>query len=223
MPVRGDDGTLVRTHGPFVTLVVDEISKEGIVRSQLRLVMLGMFVTCGVATEGTTYAQAPRPLNTYEQNAVKIVSDWTAAWQAKDPDKMAQYVADDIKFRLDPAEPRVLTGRQAFLCQVRQFGTLGNLVIKDVSYQAVGDKVYTLVIQRRTDVFEPPPGGRRGAPPAGGGGPGAPAGPPPGLAGDIPVGAYFLIKNGKIAEWLDVALAIDLTTMPGGVPQSPCG
>jgi len=201
----------------------DDAGKEGVVQSRLRLIILCMFVACGVASQATTYAQSPRPLNTYEQDAIKIVSDWMAAWQAKDLDEMAQYVADDIKFRLDPAAPRVLTGRQAFLCQVRQLGGLGNLVMKDMSYQAVGDKVYTLVIMRRTDVFQPPPGGRRGAPPTGVGGSGAPAGPPPGLTGDIPVGAYFLIKNGKIAEWLDVALAIDFAALPGGLPPSQCG
>jgi len=192
------------------------------VESRFRLILLCTFVACGVANATTTYAQSPRPLNTYEQDGVKIVSDWMAAWEAHDPDKMAEYVADDIKFRLDPAAARVLTGREAFLCQMRQMGALGNMVVKDVSYQAVGDKVYTLIIQRRTDVFQPPAGGRRGAPPAGAGGSGAPAGPPLVLNGDIPVGAYFLIKNGKIAEWLDVALALDLTTLPGGLPQSRC-
>ena len=183
-------------------------------------ITLGVVVAFGMVTG--TEAQSPAP-NSYEQAAIKVVSDWTAAWQAKDPEKMASLVTDDIKFRLDPSEATFRTGREKFLCQMRRMagggGGLGGLVIKNPSYQAIGDKVYVLVIQRRTDVLQ----GRGAAP---GGAAGA-AGPPPELAGDIPVGAAFVVKNGKIAEWVDVTLALDITTMrraggPGG-PGGPGG
>jgi ketosteroid isomerase-like protein len=167
-----------------------------------------------MATRAEAQSQPSRPPNTYEQAAIKVVSDWTAAWQAKDPDKMAQLVTDDIKFRLDPSEATFRTGREKFLCQMRRMaGGPGGLIIKNASYQAIGDKVYTLVIQRRTDVLQ-----GRGAPGAAGGpgGAGRAAGAPPELAGDIPVGAFFVVKNGKIAEWLDSTLALDITTLQRG-------
>jgi hypothetical protein len=198
-------------------------------------ITLGAVAAFGIATRTAAQSQPSKPLNTYEQAAIKVVSDWTAAWQAKDPDKMASLVTDDIKFRLDPSEATFRQGRERFLCQMRRMagggGGLGGLVIKNPSYQAIGDKVYTLVIQRRTDVIQAPPGGRGGATGAAGGpdGAGRAAGPPPGLAGDIPVGAFFVVKNGKIAEWLDSTLALDITTLqrgggPGGGPGAgPAG
>ena len=191
-------------------------------RSKLFGITLAVLAAFGMAARAE--AQASKPLNTYEQAAIKVVSDWTAAWQAKDPDKMATLVTDDIKFRLDPSEGTFNQGREKFLCRMRGMagggGGLGGLIIKDATYQATGDKVFVLVIQRRTDVLQ----GRGGAPGAAGGpGGAAPAAPPPGLAGDIPVGAFFVVKNGKIAEWLDSTLALDITTLqrgggPGGGP-----
>jgi hypothetical protein len=167
-----------------------------------------------MATRTEAQSEPSRPLNTYEQAAIKVVIDWTAAWQAKDADKMAQLVTDDIKFRLDPSEATFRTGRARFLCQMRRMAGGGGLIIKSPSYQAIGDKVYTLVIQRRTDVLQ----GRGGAPgaPGGPGGAGRATGLQPELAGDIPAGAFFVVKNGKIAEWLDSTLALDITTLPRG-------
>jgi len=194
-------------------------------RSKLFGIALCALAAFGMAARAEAQSQPSRSLNTYEQAAIKVVSDWTAAWQAKDPDKMAQLVTDDIKFRLDPSEATFNTGREKFLCRMRGMagggGGLGGLIIKDASYQATGDKVYVLVIQRRTDVIQ----GRGGAPGAAGGpGGAAPAAPPPGLAGDIPVGAFFVVKNGKIAEWLDSTLALDITTLQrGGGPGGPGG
>jgi ketosteroid isomerase-like protein len=203
----------------------------GIVRSKVMCgITLGAVAAFGVATRAAAQSQPSRPLNAYEQAAIKVVSDWTAAWQAKDPDKMASLVTDDIKFRLDPSEATFRVGREKFLCQMRGMagggGGLGGLVIKNPSYQAVGDKVYVLVIQRRTDMLQA--AGRGGAPGAAGGPGGAGRGLPPELAGDIPVGASFIVKNGKIAEWVDVTLALDITTLqrgggPGGGPGGPSG
>jgi len=144
------------------------------VRSKLLSgITLGVVAAFGVATGTEAQSQPSRAPNTYEQAAIKVVSDWTAAWQAKDPDKMASLVTDDIKFRLDPSEATFRTGRERFLCQMRQMagggGGLGGLIIKNPSYEAIGDKVYVLVIQRRTDVLQAPPGGRGGAPGAAGG------------------------------------------------------
>ncbi len=185
-------------------------------RSKLFGITLCVLAVLGMAIRTKAQNQQSRPLNTYEQAAIKVVSDWTAAWQAKDPDKMAQLVADDIKFRLDPSEGTFRTGREKFLCQMRRMA--GGLIIKNPSYEAIGDKVYTLVIQHRTDVLQ----GRGG--PAGGPDGAGRAAAPPGLAGDIPVGAFFIVRNGKIAEWLDSTLALDITTLPraggpgGGLP-----
>ena len=155
-------------------------------RSTFFGVTVCVLAALGSSTRTAAQSQPSRPLNTYEQAAIKVVSDWTAAWQAKDPDKMASLVTDDIKFRLDPSEATFRTGRERFLCQMRQMagggGGLGGLVIKNASYEAIGDKVYALVIQRRIDVLQAAPAGRGGAPgaaggPGGAGGPGAPAGP----------------------------------------------
>jgi ketosteroid isomerase-like protein len=185
-------------------------------------ITLGAVAAFGMATGTEAQSQPSRALNTYERAAIKVVSDWTAAWQAKDPDKMASLVTDDIKFRLDPSEATFRMGRERFLCQMRQMagggGGLGGLIIKNPSYEAIGDKVYVLVIQRRTDVLQAGAGRRGGAPGAAGGpgGGGRAGGLPPELAGDIPVGASFVVKNGKIAEWVDVTLALDITTLRRG-------
>ena len=206
------------------------IEGGGTVRSKLLCgITLSVVAAFGMATGTEAQSQPSSGPNSYEQAAIKVVSDWTAAWQAKDPDKMASLVTDDIKFRLDPSEATFRTGRERFLCQMRQMagggGGLGGLIIKNPSYQAIGDKVYVLVIQRRTDVLQAPPGGRGGAPGAAGGpGGGRAGGLPPELAGDIPVGASFVVKNGKIAEWVDVTLALDITTLQrGGGPGGPGG
>ena len=201
-------------------------------RSTFFGVTVCVLAALGSSTRTAAQSQPSRPLNTYEQAAIKVVSDWTAAWQAKDPDKMASLVTDDIKFRLDPSEATFRTGRERFLCQMRQMagggGGLGGLVIKNASYEAIGDKVYALVIQRRIDVLQAPPAARGGAP-GGAGAPGGRAGGlPPELTGDIPVGASFVVKNGKIAEWVDVTLALDITTLrrgggPGGGAGGPGG
>jgi hypothetical protein len=93
---------------------------EVTMRLTLWRIALSAIAVVGLAPQSITYAQAGRPLNTYEQAAIKVVSDWTAAWQAKDPDKMASLVTDDIKFRLDPSEATFRTGRERFLCQMRR-------------------------------------------------------------------------------------------------------
>lgn len=192
-------------------------------------ITLSVVAAFGMATRIEAQSQPSRASNSYEQAAIKVVSDWTAAWQAKDPDKMASLVTDDIKFRLDPSEATFRMGRERFLCQMRQMaggGGLGGLIIKNPSYEAIGDKVYVLVIQRRTDVLQRGAGDRNGAPGAAGGpgGGGRAGGLPPELAGDIPVGASFVVKNGKIAEWVDVTLALDITTLRrGGGPGGPGG
>jgi len=189
------------------------------VRSKLRGITFCVLAALAMASRSAAQSQPSSPLNSYEQAAIKVVSDWTAAWQAKDPDKMAQYMADDINFSGDPSNVTMRMGRQAYMCVMRQL--VNDLLIKDVSYQAVGDKVYTLVIQRRTDVVQAPPGGgRRG----GADGAGRAAGPPPGLAGDLAVAGFFVVKNGKIVEWMDVTLAIDVTTLQrGGGPAGRQG
>ena len=64
----------------------------------------------GMATGTAAQSQPSRALNTYEQAAIKVVSDWTAAWQAKDPDKMASLVTDDIKFRLESVRGNLSDG-----------------------------------------------------------------------------------------------------------------
>jgi hypothetical protein len=81
----------------------------GVLRSKLLLffeITLATVAAFGIATRTAAQSQPAKPLNTYEQAAIKVVSDWTAAWQAKNPDKMASLVTDDIKFRLDPSEAR---------------------------------------------------------------------------------------------------------------------
>jgi hypothetical protein len=50
-----------------------------------------------MATRIEARSQPSRPLNIYEQAAIKVVSDWTAAWQAKDPDKMAEASAANLR------------------------------------------------------------------------------------------------------------------------------
>ena len=78
-------------------------------RSRLMLffeITLAQVAAFGIATRTAAQSQPSTPLNTYEQAAIKVVIDWTAAWQAKNPDKMASLVTDDIKFRLDPSEAR---------------------------------------------------------------------------------------------------------------------
>lgn len=160
-------------------------------------ITLGAMVLLG---QSAAQDRPPRVTNQYERGAINIVGNWMAAWQTHDADKMAQYLADDFKF--NDASGRTRTGRDLFLrCMVNRQG--GRVFFKNVSYQAVGDSVYTLVLQSRTDIIPQVP-------------PGSPLGPL--LEGNPAgkIGAFFLIKNGKIAQWLDYAIAIDLPPLPPG-------
>lgn len=151
-------------------------------------ITLGAMAVLG---QSAAQGQIPRAMNQYEREATNVVSNWMAAWQSNDRAKMASYLTDDFKF--NDASGRTRTGRELYLrCMVNR--QIGRIFFKNVSYQAVGDSVYTLVLQRRTDIIPQVP-------------PGNPLGPL--LEGNPAgkVGAFFLVKNGKLAAWLDYAIA----------------
>ncbi len=182
---------------------------------------------CALAALGLSAAQAQpgSEMTQTEQASVDVVKGFMAAWQAGDVDKMSQYVADNIKFSLDPSDPYV-TGRDIFECRMRQMsavmkggGKNSGYRMKVLSYQAKGDKVFTLIIQRRIDTAAAlnlyGPGSILGNNP-----PPAQSAQP--VSGDTQVGAFFLVKNGKILQWLDVAIGLDMAAMGNPGPKWNC-
>jgi hypothetical protein len=161
-----------------------------------------------VAVMGQSAAQdqAPRPMNQYERQAIEIVNHWMSVWQTNDADKMTPLLTEDFEF--SDASGHIRSGRDLYLrCMKNRL--VGRVYIKNVSYQAVGDRVFTLVLQRRTDTIPKVP-------------PGNPLGPL--LDGNHAgrIGAFFLIKDGKIAAWLDYAVAVDLPPPPAN-PAAQAG
>src|ERR1700745_2402133 len=56
-------------------------------------------------------------LNASERAAIKLVEAWVAAWQSKDPQKIAAFFSDDVQLRTGANynKPELKIGREEFL------------------------------------------------------------------------------------------------------------
>jgi limonene-1,2-epoxide hydrolase len=142
-------------------------------------------VIVAVAVTGLAPAEAQtRTLTKEEQDAVQVVNGWDAAWATKDAEKIGAFMAEDCEFRADPREPELKKGRAQFVTDMKRLVALG-ITIKIVDTVAYGGEAGTAVLQKRIDTIT-----INGTP------------------RDIPLAAFFRVKDGKIQEWLDIPLVI---------------
>ena len=137
-------------------------------------------------------AQSPARMNPQEQEALKIVNAWNAAWNMKDVQKVASYMSEDIEFGLPG---RLFKGRAKFLEEwVNQ--NMSGITYEILSEYAAGDVNQTVVVQKRVDHVNM--NGRKM---------------------DLSFAAYFRVKGDKIIEWLDVPIGNLPPPPPGANPR----
>ncbi len=131
-------------------------------------------------------AKPPYIYNQQEREAVEVVKAWFEAWNTRDPNKIAEFMAEDCVFRADPSHP-LGTGRAAFATKVSQsrlIKVFETMKIEEIF--VTGTEWDTAVLTKRIDVI----GANGGA-----------------LAGQsIPVAGFFRVKNRTITEWLDAPI-----------------
>ena len=135
-------------------------------------------------------AAQTRTLTKEEQEAVKVVNGWDAAWATKDAAKIGAFMAENCVFRADPSEPELKKGRAQFVSDMKRLVELG-ITIKIVDTVAYGGEGGTAVLQKRIDTLTIN-----------------------GKKRDIPLAAFFRVKDGKIQEWMDIPL-VTLGPPPG--------
>jgi limonene-1,2-epoxide hydrolase len=153
---------------------------------------IGMLFTACIA-EAQQPATPTTSWNSYERTAVEIVNAWAAAWSTKDPQKIASYMSDDVEYRdmLSMTESR--KGRDRFIADYNKFmNTMDSMTV--TSTYAVGGEAETIVIHRRIDQLTMK-----------------------GKAMSSPYAGVFLVKDGKIVNWLDVPM----NKMSGPPPPAP--
>ena len=148
-------------------------------------------VLVAFAVTGLAPAEAQtRTLTKEEQDAVQVVNGWDAAWATKDAEKIGAFMAENCEFRADPSEPELKKGRAQFVTDMKRLVELG-ITIKIVDTVAYGGEAGTAVLQKRVDTITIN-----------------------GKKRDIPLAAFFRVKDGKIQEWLDIPL-VTLGPPPG--------
>jgi uncharacterized protein (TIGR02246 family) len=137
-------------------------------------------LSLGTATP--TAAQTPS-MTPAERAAVQVVRDWFAAWQTKDPQKVASLMSPNVEFRPVPDRP-IAVGRDAFVkseARLLQGGPQARLT----EVIAIGGPAGTAVLVKRTDMLTLDNGQTR-------------------VVG--PFAAFFRVDHGQIQEWLDMPL-----------------
>jgi limonene-1,2-epoxide hydrolase len=135
-----------------------------------------------------------RTLTKQERDAVQVVNGWDAAWATKDAEKIGAFMAENCEFRADPSEPELKKGRAQFVSDIKRLVELG-ITIKIVDTVAYGGEAGTAILQKRVDTITIS-----------------------GKKREIPLAAFFRVKEGKIQEWLDIPLLI-LGPPPGAQPK----
>lgn len=111
-----------------------------------------------------------------EKANVNVVNEFCAAWVSHDPEKIASYMADDCLARISETQPPT-TGRAALVVALKAlFQRFEKVEIEVVETFAIGPTV----LDDRIDYITR--GGMRSA---------------------VRVAGFFVVKNGKIAEWTD--------------------
>jgi limonene-1,2-epoxide hydrolase len=137
--------------------------------------------------------QAP-PLSSFaqlEQAGLEVVKNWVAAWNGKDPDKVASYMADGVEYSSDYPQHITELGRAHFLAGHRGNIAQGVSMRIDKSL-ALGGNKGTAVMLRRVDSFSV--NGRRY---------------------EVPNASFFWVEGGKITKWVDVPLETPPDSSPG--------
>lgn len=155
------------------------------------LIVTGALGVCALA--GTASLSQTTPMTPQERAAADLIREWFAAWEAKDPAKVASLLDENVEFRPTPAEPMQI-GRATFLKQFRRVLEAGPREDVTVVY-AVGGPTGTAVLTKRVDSLT--------------------------LDGRtlvVPLAAFFRVDHGKIQEFLDIPLRV-----PGGARQGARG
>jgi limonene-1,2-epoxide hydrolase len=147
------------------------------------LCVVGVLVAFAVTELAPAQAQT-RTLTKEEQDAVQVVNGWDAAWATKDAERIGAFMAENCEFRADPSEPELKKGRAQFVTDIKRLVELG-ITIKIVDTVAYGGEAGTAVLQKRIDTITIN-----------------------GKQRDIPLAAFFRVKDGKIQEWLDIPLVV---------------
>jgi limonene-1,2-epoxide hydrolase len=152
-------------------------------------------VLVAFAVSGFAPAEAQtRTWTKQERDAVQVVNGWDAAWATKDAEKIGAFMAENCEFRADPSEPELKKGRAQFVSDIKRLVELG-ITIQIVDTVAYGGEAGTAILQKRVDTITIN-----------------------GKKREIPLAAFFRVKDGKIQEWLDIPLVI-LGPPPGAQPK----
>lgn len=151
-------------------------------------VAIGLGVVVGLPVEAQAQATAKPQFiwNQQEREAVDAVKAWVNAWATKDPQRVAELMADNCVFRADPAEP-MKTGREAFVALITPLMPRVDSMTIDEIY-VMGTEWDSAVMIKRSDKIS----ATAGAALAG---------------GTVTVAAFFRAKNRKITEWLDTPVS----------------
>lgn len=134
--------------------------------------------------------QAP-PIDSWAENeraALDVVKGWVAAWNAKDADKVASFMADDVSYSTYYPTNITEVGRAHFLEGHRRNITQG-VDMRIAQSLAVGGPRGYAVLLRRIDRFT---AGARQV--------------------EVPTAAFFWVADGRIQHWRD----LPLETPPSG-------
>ncbi len=151
--------------------------------------ILGIFAAAVAVVPREAHAQAwatskpPFVWNQQEREAADVIRAWVDAWATKDPQRVAEYMAENCVFRGDPSEP-LQHGRAAFVTLIARFiGAFETMKIDEMF--VTGTEWDTAVLIKRTDTIRANSGGT--------------------LAERVvPIASFFRVKNRRITEWLDV-------------------
>lgn len=131
-------------------------------------------------------ADSSRPYSAAEREALKVVNAWDQAWKTKDARQIGQYMADDVEFDDPNAFGRgTVKGREQFIRDYDDPKTMmkGIEYYDILSQYAAGGPEQTVVVQKRRDHFVM--NGRHMT---------------------LSFVGFFVVKDGKIVQWRDIAL-----------------
>lgn len=166
-------------------------SSRTLLRVGISLAALSLYCLSNIAlAQQTDSAQWSRQ----EQDAVKVVKNWMAAWETKDAAKVGAYMSDDVIFRTWP-ERAPQKGRGKFVAEIATFMPAIEWM-KALHIEAIGGERGTAVLVERTEKFA-------------------------NYQPLVPAAAFFRVTDGKIVEWLDIPLVKELPPPPVELPAPP--
>ena len=151
------------------------------------LVSSGLGVVALMGGSAVSAVAAEQKMNEQEKQAAKVVNDFIAAWITRDPEKIGSYMADDCTMKGSETAPWT-TGRANFVQNVGRF--LGRDSTKQITFTPKASEIYAVsgetgvaVLTKRVDIRTAD-----------------------GKKTELPIAAFFWVKNGKIQEWQDLPL-----------------